>query len=229
MSGAAISASVSDLGRQPARALAAVPGHNAQPQAGVEPAALELRLLGGFELTVEGDSIALPESAQRLVAFLALRNRPQTRLKVAGTLWPDRADRRAMANLRSTLWRARLPDGGTVLETRGSLIGVSPAVRTDVGALAGLRPCAAPVEVVGGSTSYEPFLEELLPGWYEDWTLIERERLAQIQLRVAEVLAAEFAAVGDLIAATDIAYLTVALDPLGVVRDRILAGLDDAS
>jgi DNA-binding SARP family transcriptional activator len=221
-----MSASVPNPGGHGASALVAVTGHTGQPLTGLEPAGLELRLLGGFDLTAGGEPIVLPESAQRLVAFLALRNRPQTRLKVAGSLWPDKSDRRAMANLRSTLWRARLPDGGTVVETRGSLVGIASTVRTDVGALAGVRPCADRAEVVVGSTSYEPFFEELLPGWYEDWTLIERERLAQVQLRIAEALAARFATAGDLIAATDIAYLTVALDPLGAMRDRILANLD---
>jgi DNA-binding SARP family transcriptional activator len=64
-----------------------------------------LSLLGGFELRSGGGPIEVPHSARRLLAFLALQERPVSRSFVAGTLWPETTDERAGASLRSTLWR----------------------------------------------------------------------------------------------------------------------------
>ena len=46
-----------------------------------------LSLLGGFELVCAGSPVRLQMSAQRLVAFLALQDRPLLRLYIAGVLW----------------------------------------------------------------------------------------------------------------------------------------------
>ena len=67
---------------------------------------LRLGLIGTFALTAGAESIDLPLAAQRLVAFLALQERPVRREHVAGRLWPDVAETRAHAALRTTLWRA---------------------------------------------------------------------------------------------------------------------------
>src|ERR1044072_6676245 len=56
------------------------------------PAVAQLSLLGGFELTLDGESVELPHSAQRLISFLALRRRALMRVFVAGTLWSDASE-----------------------------------------------------------------------------------------------------------------------------------------
>src|SRR5260221_7993876 len=73
-----------------------------------------LSLLSGFQLTSEGHTVELPMTAQRLLAFLGLHERPQHRLHVAGVLWTDSPEERAAANLRSTLWRLGAPGGSPV-------------------------------------------------------------------------------------------------------------------
>ena len=60
-----------------------------------------LTLLNAFELVCHDVPVALPMSAQRLVAFLALHNRLLLRSFVAGSLWLDTPEERAHANLRS--------------------------------------------------------------------------------------------------------------------------------
>src|SRR5215470_8408028 len=67
---------------------------------------LRLTLLGGFTLATDTDEIVLPMSAQRLVAVLALRERPLSRAHLAGLLWPDCPTERSLADLRTALWRA---------------------------------------------------------------------------------------------------------------------------
>ena len=69
------------------------------------PASPQLRLLGGFDLRIGGEFVAVPLNVRRLLALLAVRERPQARSSVAHILWMDTAQTRATANLRSTLWK----------------------------------------------------------------------------------------------------------------------------
>src|SRR4051794_18622791 len=64
---------------------------------------VEIALMRGFGLVHHQEPISLPLTAQRVVAFVALRERPTLRLHVASTLWIDLPERRALANLRSAL------------------------------------------------------------------------------------------------------------------------------
>jgi DNA-binding SARP family transcriptional activator len=68
---------------------------------------LQVRLIDGFELRLDGMPIELPPSAQRLVAYIGLSDRPVLRPRVAGMLWLETSDRQALGNLRSVLWRLR--------------------------------------------------------------------------------------------------------------------------
>src|SRR5687767_9404154 len=66
----------------------------------------ELSLLGGFVFSVGGDALlGVSAGSQRLLAFLAVRDRVTTRNQVAGTLWPDSTDEHAGASLRSAVSR----------------------------------------------------------------------------------------------------------------------------
>jgi hypothetical protein len=56
-------------------------------------------LLQGFEASDEGRIIHLPLVSQRLLALLALSDRPQARVHAAGVLWPEADEHRASANL----------------------------------------------------------------------------------------------------------------------------------
>jgi len=59
---------------------------------------VSLSLLDAFELRCDGEPVSLPPSAQRLLALLALHDRPLLRPYVAGTLWLDTPDERASAS-----------------------------------------------------------------------------------------------------------------------------------
>ena len=60
-----------------------------------------LQLIGEFALEQDGQLIELPQSARRLVAFLAVLDYPLTRSYAAGTLWPDVAQERRLPAARS--------------------------------------------------------------------------------------------------------------------------------
>ena len=81
----------------------------AQADPSLPEAGLDLHLINGFEFFGDGQPIFFPLSVQRLLAFLALSDRPLQRLYVACKLWIDTTEERAFANLPSTLWRAIAP------------------------------------------------------------------------------------------------------------------------
>jgi DNA-binding SARP family transcriptional activator len=66
-----------------------------------------VHLLGGFAVHRGDQPVDLLPACQRLIALLALKPRPVHRLWVCATLWPQAHTRRAVANLRSTMWRLR--------------------------------------------------------------------------------------------------------------------------
>src|SRR3990172_5724725 len=73
------------------------------------PHMLEVRLLGRFEVRLDGELIDLASRpAQSLFAYLALNpNLPHRRERLAGLLWPDTSDANARNSLRHALWTLR--------------------------------------------------------------------------------------------------------------------------
>ncbi len=92
---------------------------------------VRLTLLDGFELRHGDERVSLPLGSQRLVAFLALHDRPLLRVHVAGVLWLDASEERSCANLRSALWRLRRPDC-EIVDATTTHVGLSHEVVVDV-------------------------------------------------------------------------------------------------
>jgi len=174
----------------------------------------ELTLLGGFELRLGPQTVALPAPAQRVLAFLALADRPVERSHLAGTLWLDATEEHAAGSLRSALWRIRRVAPGAVAEASRRLA-LSPAVEVDLrlavawaGRVCGEGPLAQ--EDVDEGIG----LGDLLPDWYEDWVLIERERLLQLHLHALERLCERLAETGRFGPAIEVGLAAVRHDPL---------------
>ena len=150
---------------------------------------LALTLLGGFELRHAGRPATVPLSVERLLAFVALQNRPVNRCFAAGTLWPETTDERAGANLRSALWRLR--------RISPSLVETSPThLRLGSGTSVDTHQLSSSIWRIL-DPSKEPATEDLLhlcapsdllPGWYDEWVLVERERIRQLRLHALETL-----------------------------------------
>ena len=172
-----------------------------------------LRLLGGFELFSAGKPVVLSASAQRLLAFLALRERPLRRTYVAGMLWLDYPEERAAASLRSALWRLHTC-GVELVQACGPLLSLDPGVVVD------LREAERTAHRVLDRTNTDLELDvsklggDLLPGWYDDWVVFERERFRQLRLRALDALCGRLADAGLLDAALEIGLAAVADDPL---------------
>lgn len=177
---------------------------------------LRLGLLGGWSLRDDGADVAMSSGGQRLLAFLALRGRTQ-RDYVASVLWPDNDDQSALANLRTTLWRVRRRAPGVLVGTPHE-IDLGPRVAVDVHGLisAGRRlmreDTASPVDwaEIGHSLARHA---ALLPGWYDDWVLAERERLQQLQVHALELAAERLVQSKQLGIALEVAQAATVVEP----------------
>lgn len=140
---------------------------------------LVIRLLGQFRVQLGDHAISLPSRpAQTLFAYLVLNpGVPQRRERLAGLIWPEASDTNARSNLRHVLWRIR--------KALGDQAGQDYFPADDLALTFNPTPgCWVDVSLVGGKAT-APTLEEqvaayqgeLLPGFYDDWITIERERL----------------------------------------------------
>ena len=98
------------------------------------------------------------------------------RLFVAGSLWIEASEERANANLRSALWRLRRP-GHPLIDVTVTHVGLAANVVVDI-RQAEARARRFLSQPDGWKADpYELLLSgDLLPDWYEDWVLVERER-----------------------------------------------------
>lgn len=185
---------------------------------------VRLTLMDGFELTRDGERVPVQRSSQRLIAYLALRNRPLLRVHVAGVLWLDSSEERSCANLRSALWRLR-GQVRTVVETDASHAWLSSEVQVDVREVVALaRGLIEQHDGDGDESAVEGSLlaGDLLPDWYDDWVLLERDRLRELRLHALEALAGRATRDGRYGAAIDNALTAIQADPLRESAHRVL-------
>ncbi len=183
---------------------------------------IELRLLGGFGLTIDGVGVEITPSAQRLLAFIALTPRGAERCFTAFQLWPEHDEHRAKANLRSALWRLgkASPD---LIEATKSRLRLAEAVWVDV------RHGIVDLQVAAGDSIAActlPFQEldsDLLPDWYDDWLTVERERLRQFRLGSLEEGASAALERGRPGQAIQLALAALSIDPLRESAHRLVA------
>ncbi len=192
-------------------------------------ATVRLELIRGFALFHLGARVLLPLGAQRLLAYMALQKRPVARAKIASILWEEGTDERCGANLRSTLWRLRRP-GCELVESLGPALCLSSDVAVDVHeAEARARRLLDPAggTVAAQDLHFDPdeLDAELLPDWYDDWVLVERERLSQLRLHALEALAQRLAAAGRHAEAVEAALAAVRAEPLRESAHRVLIGV----
>lgn len=188
---------------------------------------ISLRMLDGFRVLVDDEPLSIPLSARRVVAFVGLRGR-SSRAEVAGTLWPDVTDAKAQGALRTALWRLRQLTAGLgadPLVTGDETLRLREAVEVDVDALVTAIRRVIDDGECGVDQGLLPTLAtmgELLPGWYDDWVLLGRERLRQLQLHALELTAAQLSCEGRYAEAIEAALAAVRLEPLRESATRVL-------
>jgi DNA-binding SARP family transcriptional activator len=184
---------------------------------------MRLALMGVFALDVAGTAAVLPLSAQRLLAFLALANKPLSRLYVAGHLWGDVADERAAASLRSALWRVRR--AGDVVRVDERTLELSPAVEVDIDrALVRARRISDAASPLGAADVQALCrTDDILPDWYDEpWLELERECFRKRRLGALEHACERLVAEGRLGEALEAGLAAVSADPLRESAHRAL-------
>lgn len=176
-----------------------------------------MALFDGFTLEFGEKPLEVPKTLQRLLAYLGLRGRT-TRAELVGILWPDTDERKAFARLRTTLWRLHQL-GAPVIAARGESLRLHEWVRVDVDELVHSARLGSPDGCVTPRTGR---LRELLPGWYDDWVLVERERLRQLYLHIVEEMAADDLRVGRYADALELALAALRAEPLRESPHRLL-------
>jgi DNA-binding SARP family transcriptional activator len=176
---------------------------------------VRLSLAGAFELARDGQIVDVATPAQRVLAFLALNERPVDRGHVASVLWLDSNTEHAAGSLRSALWRVRQQDPSLV-EISQRTLRLAPGVRVDAQEMVGWarRVCdsARPIEE---RDIHETFAAgELLATWDDDWVRIERERLRQLRLHAIEILSNRLVAGGRYVDALEVALVGMRSEPL---------------
>jgi DNA-binding SARP family transcriptional activator len=169
----------------------------------------------------EDRPVALPLTAQRLLAFLAFQERPVQRVYVAGKLWMDTDEGRASGSLRSAIWRVK-QTAVSLIRTPDTRLELDPAVDVDVAAAVELARAliAGSPEPANGDLS--ALRGEILPDWYDDWLLMEREVHRQLRLHALEALAIRLAGDESYGQAADAALSAIACEPLRESAHRTL-------
>ena len=173
-----------------------------------------LRLLGRWQLVVHDDDIELGHREERLTAVLGLTGR-SSRLHVAGILWPESTDARALASLRRAVLQTQKRSPG-LLEADRLTVGLGADVEVDVDEVRRAAGATEDAFAPGGAEELLGLLagEELLPDWYDDWVVHERESLDQLRVKALERIARHALGAGDLALTVDAAHAASRIDPL---------------
>lgn len=191
------------------------------------PRRASLSLLGGFELTVDGEKVTLPMPAQRLLAFVALGDRPMLRTYVAETLWLESSEERASGSLRSALWRLRRP-GLELVDASSRQLCLASDVVLDVRVLERWAHEALELrDEFGNVPAYisevsNAITGDLLPDWYDDWLMVERERLRELRVRALERVCERHTRAGRFREAIETGFAAVNAEPLRESAHRCL-------
>jgi predicted ATPase/DNA-binding SARP family transcriptional activator len=146
---------------------------------------LEICLLGQFDLKRDAAPVEVPSrSAQSLLAYLVLNpGIAHRREKLAGLLWPDATEANARNYLRKALWLLRKSMAADTLGGEEYLLAddISITFNPDANYLldadAVRNKSTDAMSVEDQIEAVSVYHGELLPGFYEEWVTLERERL----------------------------------------------------
>lgn len=151
------------------------------------PAEAALTLTGEFELVIAGRLFTIPHNAERVLAYLALVDRPVSRTRMAGTLWQDATGHRAAKNLRTALWTLHRAGADLVSASDDRLrlyrnVAVDVAELTDLAGILIREPTADALDKLPVLVQHT----EVLPDWDEEWVIVDRERYRLLRLQALE-------------------------------------------
>lgn len=209
-----------------------------------------IELLGGLRVR-QGDRVIARFRTQKTAALLVYLayfwKRSHPREELIELLWPDTAPEDGRASLRTALSSLRhqleppgMPYNSVLIADRTNVRLNPDAVITDVERFESSVQAAAciaeiPQRVQALMQALELYRGPLLPGFYEDWALRERERLEQVYLSASGQLMELLAQQDELGQAIEYALRRVHAEPLmeearcDLIRLYIATGQLDAA
>ena len=163
---------------------------------------LSISLLGGFGLRYHEKEITTlrTERLVSLLSYLLLNaEKPITRKQLAFTFWAETSEEQSRTNLRNLFHHLRkaFPEISLYLTTEGQTLRWKTDIAFELD-VTQFRSALAKAKATREDTVRIEYLREainlyrgeLLPGYYEDWLLTQREELHQAFLNALEQLAA---------------------------------------
>jgi DNA-binding SARP family transcriptional activator len=191
---------------------------------GADVTRASLNLFHRPNVTIAGRRAKVTGGSLRLLAYIALSGRRVDRRAASGILWPDGSDARAAGNLRSALWRLRQEDADLVEKDQRTLR-LHPDTAVDLRTVTAWADRVVTGRLTEGdldTPSWRMNALDLLPGWYDDWVVVERERLRQRLLHALEALSTLLVGAGRYLEAVDVAQEVVGREPLRESGQRVL-------
>ncbi|WP_187270537.1 AfsR/SARP family transcriptional regulator [Lacisediminihabitans profunda] len=181
----------------------------------------ELTLLNCWQLSLDGEAASVSSRQQRLITALALAG-TRSRTYFANLLWPDCSESQAAGSLRASLHAITHQQPG-LLHPSSNPLALDPSVVVDVNRVRRTIAEIDRLHSVGVDAIHDLRGADLLPDWYEDWVLFERERLDSQRLLALETLAEHYLAIADIGRALDAASAAVEIEPLRESSHLLLA------
>ncbi len=168
---------------------------------------------------VDNIPVTVPVGSKRLLALIALNYRASVpRELIAGSLWAEASEQRAYTNLRAALSRLR-GLGRQALDVSPREVRLAREVTVDLYHARSLAQRIldphVPAEGLDLNTAtVDQLSADLLPGWYDEWALLEADRWRQLRLHALEKLAGELIDAEQFAGAVTAAHAAVQADPL---------------
>jgi DNA-binding SARP family transcriptional activator len=186
---------------------------------------VRLDVLDGLCVHAGGCEVELPPSAARVLAYLAVAERPVHRVTVASMLWLDCEEGRALASLRTALWRLGSVASGLV-EASATRLRLAPDAVVD------LREMRAAIERIRAAEIPEradidrlDHSGDLLADHYDDWIVMRREQLRQERLLALELACTRLTRAARYEDAAAAGLAAVVAEPLRESSHRVLVAL----
>jgi DNA-binding SARP family transcriptional activator len=185
---------------------------------------MQLEILDRFRLRAGSTDVEVPPRSAMVLAYLAIRDRPVRRSVIADALWPTLSERRALASLRSAIYRLHAPAPAPIVLATGESLELAPGLRIDLREAIGLARDLATTSSLPADIGRIVRLlgRELLPDWEQDWIEPEREHYRQLRLRALDALSAELTRVGRHAEAVEVAQTALTVEPLSETAELAL-------
>jgi predicted ATPase/DNA-binding SARP family transcriptional activator len=189
---------------------------------------LTIRTLGHISIELDGRPLHFEtRTVVALLVYLACQRNAVSRETLAELFWPERTPKQARSNVRVALHRLRQQVAAYLLITQSG-VALKPDVVITVDAIHFERQIAAGHLAEAITLYHNDFLTDFyLDGspLFEQWALLERERLCTLALAAYQQLIDQHATSGQLTIATATAQRLLHLDPLHEPTHRQLMRL----